>query len=258
MKAKTGTREWSDHSYNIQLGCEHNCRYCYARANAIRWRLITVENWPRPRFTRQIPKPRKYPGVVMFPTTHDITPNNVNLVIDHARHLLAAGNRLLFVSKPHYECIKELCTELRAWQNQVEFRFTIGTLSHAVAMFWDPGAPGITERIEAAVLALRRHYRVSISAEPFLASSPGGVSIDNLVDWWIRGHPTGDIWVGMMNRIEQRVDMRGIEKHPYVLALKDAYREENIRRLYEKYKNEPRVMWKDSIRRTLRLDREDA
>lgn len=29
-KKKTGTREWSESSLNIAIGCKNNCRYCYA------------------------------------------------------------------------------------------------------------------------------------------------------------------------------------------------------------------------------------
>ena len=31
-KGRTGTREWSDVSANVVLGCANDCRYCYAAA----------------------------------------------------------------------------------------------------------------------------------------------------------------------------------------------------------------------------------
>jgi len=39
-KRRTGTREWSQHSANLFLGCEHDCRYCYARCSALRFGRI--------------------------------------------------------------------------------------------------------------------------------------------------------------------------------------------------------------------------
>ena len=32
---KTGTKEWAKSNLNFQLGCEHGCRYCYAREMAV-------------------------------------------------------------------------------------------------------------------------------------------------------------------------------------------------------------------------------
>ena len=39
-KPISGTKEWSVSSVNCITGCEHNCRYCYARANALRFKRI--------------------------------------------------------------------------------------------------------------------------------------------------------------------------------------------------------------------------
>ena len=44
----TGTREWSEHSANIYNGCGHNCRYCYAREMALRFKRKKLPaDWPR-------------------------------------------------------------------------------------------------------------------------------------------------------------------------------------------------------------------
>ena len=37
----TGTQEWAASNVNIQDGCEHDCRYCYAKTMAIRFKRAT-------------------------------------------------------------------------------------------------------------------------------------------------------------------------------------------------------------------------
>ena len=42
-----GTKEWSVASINCVNGCEHDCRYCYARYNAVvRFHRIAKDEWP--------------------------------------------------------------------------------------------------------------------------------------------------------------------------------------------------------------------
>ena len=45
----TGTQEWAASNVNIQDGCEHDCRYCYAKTMAIRFKRATPISWKRPR-----------------------------------------------------------------------------------------------------------------------------------------------------------------------------------------------------------------
>ncbi|MFH1558536.1 MAG: hypothetical protein ABII76_27365, partial [Pseudomonadota bacterium] len=73
---RTGTREWSAHSANCLIGCSHDCRYCYARANAVRYGRCTAEEWAHPRINERAmgKKWTKQDGVVMCPTSHDILP----------------------------------------------------------------------------------------------------------------------------------------------------------------------------------------
>ena len=42
----TGTHEWCDSNVNCYYGCSRNCRYCYARHMAIRFKRIEKhEDW---------------------------------------------------------------------------------------------------------------------------------------------------------------------------------------------------------------------
>ena len=108
-KVKTGTREWSGYSVNIAHGCSHDCRYCYAKYNGIhRFKTVAEGKWPDMK-VRQNAVDKAYPrydDVVMYPTTHDITPAIINEYHCVLHKLLDAGNKVLIVTKPHLECIR--------------------------------------------------------------------------------------------------------------------------------------------------------
>jgi len=76
MKKVSGTREWARSNVNVSNGCSHDCRYCYARNMAVRFKRKTAETW----HLEEIDKDKvskgygKRRGTIMFPTTHDITP----------------------------------------------------------------------------------------------------------------------------------------------------------------------------------------
>ena len=73
-----GTREWSDSSCNICIGCAHGCLYCYARSFRARFDddVRAPGNWEHQRLRpgSKLGANMKNAGVVMFPTAHDITP----------------------------------------------------------------------------------------------------------------------------------------------------------------------------------------
>ena len=59
MSLKTGTREWSEHSRNIFIGCAHNCRYCYAAEMAVRYgRIKSRADWPKMVINFDVPDTR--------------------------------------------------------------------------------------------------------------------------------------------------------------------------------------------------------
>ena len=90
----TGTREWSDFSFNIGRGCANNCLYCYARADALRFGLIkSPAEWLSETLTKNahLSSYPKKDGVIMFPTTHDITPFYLPDFIRVAHSLLEKG-----------------------------------------------------------------------------------------------------------------------------------------------------------------------
>jgi DNA repair photolyase len=128
-KQPTGTKEWAAKTVNFCNGCSHACIYCYARHMAVtRFHRMSHEDWPnevvREHDVRK--KRHRIEGPVMVPSTHDITPGNIDAAETVLLKLLEAGNNILIVSKPQLECIRRLCTSLRAYQDQIIFRFSVG------------------------------------------------------------------------------------------------------------------------------------
>ena len=193
-----GTREWSDASHNIALGCDHDCLYCYARRIAQRFGLIeTFEKWTTMEVNQAKvnASARNFGGVVMFPTTHDITPEILPAALETLKKLLAAGNEVLIVSKPHLEVIQTLCRELGSHRDKILFRFTIGSLSASTCKLWERGAPPPSERIAALKFAFKKNFRTSVSMEPMLGQN------DEMQALVARVSPlvTDTIWLGKLN-----------------------------------------------------------
>lgn len=250
---KTGTREWSDSSVNLQLGCEHGCRYCYARHNAVMFRKwCTDEQWLDPviiksKVTRSF---LKRAGIVMFPTTHDITMRNIMESVCVLRKLLEAGNKVLLVSKPNIGCISNICEEFQGYLKQLIFRFTIGSMDNQVLSFWEPNAPCFEERWTSLIYAFSHGYRTSVSCEPFLDGEHG-----KLIALYERTKPyintIDGFWIGKLRKFDKRVDMAKVtseEEDRFVKPLKAAQTDESIWAIYTQLQNERIVQWKDSIR----------
>lgn len=252
-KRKTGTKEWSKSSVNIQLGCEHGCRYCYARYNAVKFRKwCTDEQWLDPvivlsRVTRSY---LKRVGVVMFPTTHDITPLNLSESICVLGKLLNAGNKVLLVSKPHLDCISTICESFQAFRKRLIFRFTIGSRDPRVLAFWEPNAPCFKERKSCLMYAFYEGYRTSVSCEPFL-----DYEVSDIVNLYEELKPYINVvdgfWIGKLREFEKRVVMDGVtpeQEERFVKPLRAALSDEFVWWLYQRLKNKSTVKWKDSIR----------
>jgi DNA repair photolyase len=255
-KRKKGTKEWAEVNKNIQKGCEHNCRYCYARANAKRFKQIeNSDDWKEPIILTEkalYDKPVKVEGRIMFPTTHDITPNNIDYVKVWLYRWLEVGNDILIVSKPHFYCIADICDTFEQFKDQITFRFTIGSTDDDVLKFWEEGAPPFKERLYALKYAYMCGYKTSVSCEPFLDDTIMNV-IGEVTDY-----VSDTIWVGKMNKINNRVDQKGWTQKEifYLDKLLDAQTDEKIKYLYWLYQKDPTIHWKDSIKEVLGLPEE--
>ena len=251
-KGATGTKEWAASNVNIQTGCEHDCGYCYAKAGAVRRHQVTVGDWQKPvlRPHRVSKNYRKRPGTIMFPSTHDITPLNVETCIGVLERLLAPGNRVLIVSKPHLACVKALCRRLEGFRSQILFRFTIGSADDRVLKSWEPGAPRFAERLAALRYAREQGFETSVSCEPMLDAD-----IDAVINA-VRPYTSQSIWLGRVNRLMQAValncpgDNRATASARKLLGL---WTDDAVRTLYARHKDDPLIRWKDSIKQVVGL-----
>ncbi len=252
-KKPTGTREWATTNINIARGCEHNCRYCYGKANALRFgRIKNTAEWQEMVIQREkVEKPyKKRRGTIMFPSTHDITPKILDASIIVLKKMLGSGNRVLIVSKPHLECIKRICTELAPYKKQILFRFTIGSCQNDILKFWEPNAPIFEERIDSLKYAFENGFATSVSCEPLLDKE--ALTLYSMLKPFI----THSIWFGGLNKHEQRVDKTGwgLKELIFLTKALTAKKPEYVQGYYEALKNEPLVRWKDSFREILNIE----
>lgn len=242
-RAGTGTNEWAEVTENICRGCSNNCLYCYAAHNANRFNQRTRAEWCREELTKRAAM-TSYParkGVVMFPSSHDITPFNVEAYIRVAKLILGKGNKLLVVSKPRRDCINRVMDVLEQWKEQIMFRFTIGAIDDRLIRFWEPGAPGSLERLDSLADAWARRFVTSVSIEPMLAGVEETLSVVRNVRPWT----PETIWIGKMNKIRTRVSSDFAAE---VAEIERMQSDTEILRLYQVLGDQPDIRWKDSIK----------
>lgn len=248
----TGTKEWSEHSYNIQKGCKNNCVYCYARYNAIhRFKYIKDEaQWQVPEINEKkvLKKWNKVDGVIMFPTVHDIDRYNYYHCRDTLQNMLKAGNEVLIVSKPDVVCISLLTESLDQYKEQIMFRFTIGNVSDSILKLFEPNAPNFSSRQRSLIMAFEKGFKTSISAEPLL----GGFDTLLRIYEFCAPYVTDSIWVGKMNKISQRVfgsispELKGA-----IETIISCHSDEEILKMYDYLNSDPKIKWKDSIKKVV-------
>ena len=246
MKAKTGTRQWADHNENCIKGCSNGCLYCYACKNAVRFKQRTKENWIIEEYNpRSAGHVRKHKGRVMFPTSHDLHMQTRDWWLPFLKGLLEAGNDMLIVSKPEVAAINTIIGSCMDYRDHIEFRFTIGSCNDARLKYWEPHAPSFPERVTALSLAKNAGFRTSVSIEPMLDEDPS-----MLIDL-IRPFVTDTIWIGTMNHMRKN-DFPPQEGLMYSQMLRTNSLA-NITKVYQKFKDDPMIRWKDSIQKMMGL-----
>lgn len=239
----TGTREWSDVSHNIGIGCSHDCLYCYAADFALSKNQIKNRiDWANEKLT-----PRKIPtkdGVVMFPTAHDISPYYLEACIKTLREMFEAGREVLIVTKAHASSIKRICDEFEDYKANILIRITIGSMDAGITEFWEPGAPSPVERLVALGYAYLRGFKTSVSMEPILHGTDDAINTYRIIEPFV----TEKIWIGKMNNPTKRVDTTKPDNIAAVKVILNLQSDVEIMKLYNELKDEPKVEWKDSIK----------
>jgi DNA repair photolyase len=248
----SGTKEWSVESVNCVLGCPHRCRYCYAAARAVKFgqcpnREAWGTSYHKLRSSEVCKRRRKIDGRVMFPTTHDITPQFLNPCIELLENLLRAGNEVLIVSKPHLDCVKALCSRLAFYREAVLFRFSIGAMDDSILSYWEPGAPSFAERLACLQYAHNAGYATSVSCEPLLQASNARGLFDALAPY-----VTDTIWIGKANQIRVRC-APGTDPSE-IARIESGQTDQAVREVYGQLRDEFKVRWKESYKQVLGLD----
>lgn len=247
-----GTFEWASHNANCCFGCIHNCKYCYAKAKAIKNGKKTPTNWNTEIISKKAVdrEYNKKDGTLMFPTNHDITPNNMDACVTVLEKILKVGNNVLIVSKPHLLCVEIMCRKLSEYKDNILFRFTIGSADDAVLKYWEPNAPSFMERAYSLAYAYASGFKTSVSCEPMLDNNIGRV-----VEL-TKPYVTDAIWLGKMNFAEDRLKINGeVEAIAEANKLLSQQDEKFIKYLYDVYKGDQKIKWKDSIKEILGLER---
>lgn len=249
-----GTKEWASENFNYISGCIHDCKYCYSKAMAVKYKRKTTENWriEEVREKDLNKKAGKKDGIIMFPSSHDITPNLLDNHLLVLGKLLSAGNNVLIVSKPHYYCIQRICNSFSQYLNQILFRFTIGSSDTEVLKFWEPGAPTFAERLKSLKYAYNKGFQTSISCEPLL-----DFKVEKLIDNTLP-FITDSFWIGKANMLLGRLKQNGITDETTLKRAKELLdwqgNDENFNNLYRKYKENPIIKWKESVKKVLGIE----
>ena len=185
-------------------------------------------------------------GVVMFPTSHDITPNFLPQAVTTIRNLLVR-NKVLVVTKPHLSVVEALCQEFAEHKADIQFRFTVGALSEEVCGFWEPGAPTPGERVQALKHAYRKGFQTSVSIEPMLDSVENTLKLVAMVTPFV----TDTIWLGKMNRCPQKTNAHVPGFSEALSRIAEQQTDAEIFRLVGLLTEHPKVRWKDSIKEVI-------
>jgi DNA repair photolyase len=243
----SGTKEWAVSSVNCCSGCSHDCRYCYARGMAVRFKQLKPEQWKEEKIRWKDVR-KKYAhieGTVMFPSSHDITPKNLLACIIVLNKLLRAGNRVLVVSKPHLQCVKVICRAFEKYRDEIMFRFTIGACDNEVLSFWEPNAPKYEERKQALEHAFGKGFQTSVSAEPMLDPE----HIDDLVKDLLP-FITNAMWIGKMNHT-RNINIADEVVGEALRKIVEGQSDKNIMAIYDRLKSTPKITWKYHIKKVV-------
>lgn len=248
MQNKTGTKEWAETTINIARGCEHGCRYCYARQIMVdRFHKLTAEEWKTTTVNQEVVDANygKKQGVIMIPSAHDIVPSIINEFCIVLRKLLDVGNEVLIVSKPHWQCITMICDFFKEHRDKILFRFTIGSTNSDVLEFWEPGAPNFQERLACLQYAFDLGYKTSVSCEPYLDVYPSFTYAA------CSPYITDSFWIGKLRHFNSRVrldDATPEQIKKFVEPLKLMCQDKVIRGIHKMLDGHKFIQWKDSIR----------
>jgi len=184
----------------------------------------------------------------MFTAAHDIVPENIESCVKVLKKLVAAGNNVLVVSKPHLDCIQRLCQEFYSDRDRILFRFTITTRDSEILDIWECGAPEYQERLMCLRSAFERGFATSVSIEPMLHREDVVAMVRELLPF-----VTQSVWIGKMNKINRRVVEVSEQVEGEIERIQRGQSDEQIHLLYQELQSIDKIRWKESIKEVLGL-----
>lgn len=243
-KLTSGTKEWADHNVNCIIGCMNDCRYCYAKLMARRFRRQTYENWSMMKVRESVTNKSfgEMSGRVMFPSSHDIVdvPDIKEACLNTLGKLLERNNEVLITTKPSFSVIKAIDSRYSKFKQNMQFRFTITSLDNKLLRFWEPNAPLFEERLKSLKYAFNKKYKTSVSIEPFLDRNP------NALVKIVQPFCTESIWIGKMNYIPSNVTLSS-DLHLLYSEVRHNYDDNHLLQIYNDLKKYPKIKFKDSV-----------
>ena len=249
---KTGTREISDASASSFLGCKNGCSYCWAYGLAVRRGRVKPGEWEDEKFDETAfnkhTKGRKKKRV-LYGATHDLRMEHIDVHVQKIRQILNDGNDLVITSKAFPEVMKRIVKDFSDEMGRFVFLMDIGSTDTRVIRWWEKNTSSYEERAEAMKFlseeAVPLGAKLGIIAEPLLDNHPERI-IEQL-----GGYVSGaKIYLGTMN---QGANILSITKG-WTPEIKKAYDQlvqwqarQNLRELYLKYRNDPRIAFKNPI-----------
>ncbi len=253
-KQVSGTAEWAPQNANFINGCSHNCKYCYAKAMAVRFGRKTADNWKTEEVNLEKLRARRNQkeGYTMFPSSHDISPENLDYSIEFIGRLIETGNQVLVVTKPHFSVVESICKRFAGNKDQILFRFTIGSCNTETLKFWEPFAPSFEERLSSLQYAFSMGFQTSVSCEPALDTHT-----EELVHILIP-YVTDAIWIGLPNRLNGILKLNGANDFTTLKCaevLRNTQSKEWVKDLYNTFQSNPKIKWKESIKKIIGIER---
>jgi hypothetical protein len=213
----------------------------FGRASENTWKIMTV------RRDVLMQRFRKFPGRVMFPSSHDIVdiPEVEQACLDVLEKLLECGNSVLLTTKPRLSVVRKIICQFSDFKDKLQFRFTITSRNDNLLKFWEPNAPLFEERLSCLELAFTEDFKTSVSIEPFLDHDP-----QTLVKM-VEPYSTESIWIGKMNYIPRNHLPESVLF--YYSEIRKNCEIEHLQKIHKDLKDTPKIRFKDSIRSALLL-----
>ena len=243
-KITAGTKEWADHNINCIIGCQNDCRYCYAKLMAKRFRKGTYEAWSTMRIRQEVLNRSfgKMAGRIMFPTSHDLVdiPGIKEACFITLGKLLESDNEVLVTTKPRFSIIQQIDKLYSDYKDRLQFRFTITSADNNLLQFWEPNAPLFEERLKSLKYAFEKGYKTSVSVEPFLDRKL------RVLIRMVEPFCTESIWIGKMNYIPSDSSLSD-DIQPFYVEIRRNYEISHLLEIYNDLRILKKIRFKDSM-----------